>query len=59
MRINGLDTRWWVDDLNAVIGGGAKPDAMLVPKISDPHQLQDLAARLVDLGTDPQCASGP
>ena len=26
---------------------------MLVPKISDPHQLQDLAARIVDMGTDP------
>jgi citrate lyase subunit beta/citryl-CoA lyase len=51
VRINGLDTRWWVDDLDAVIGG--RPDAVLVPKISDPAQLQDLAARLVDMGTDP------
>src|SRR5580658_1439082 len=50
VRINGLDTRWWVDDLNAVIGG--RPDAVLVPKISDPRQLQDLASRLVDLGAD-------
>ncbi len=53
MRINGLDTRWWVDDLNAVLGGSAKPDAILVPKISDPNQLQDLASRFVDLHTDP------
>jgi citrate lyase subunit beta/citryl-CoA lyase len=51
VRINGLDTRWWVDDLHAV--ADAKPDAVLVPKISDPHQLQDLAARIVDMGTDP------
>jgi citrate lyase subunit beta/citryl-CoA lyase len=51
VRINGLDTRWWVDDLDAVVGG--RPDAVLVPKISDPAQLQDLAARLVDMGTDP------
>jgi citrate lyase subunit beta / citryl-CoA lyase len=51
VRINGLDTRWWVDDLDAIIGG--RPDAVLVPKISDPHQLEDLAARLVDMGTDP------
>ena len=51
VRINGLDTRWWVDDLDAVIGG--RPEAVLVPKISDPAQLQDLAARLVDMGTDP------
>jgi citrate lyase subunit beta/citryl-CoA lyase len=51
VRINGLDTRWWVDDLDAV--AAAKPDAVLVPKISDPGQLQDLAARIVDMGTDP------
>jgi citrate lyase subunit beta/citryl-CoA lyase len=52
VRINGLDTRWWVDDLDAV--AAAKPDAVLVPKISDPGQLQDLAARIVDMGTDPR-----
>ena len=51
IRINGLDTRWWVDDLHTV--ADARPDAVLVPKISDPHQLQDLAARIVDMGTDP------
>ena len=51
VRINGLDTRWWVDDLHVV--ADARPDAVLVPKISDPHQLQDLAARIVDMGTDP------
>jgi citrate lyase subunit beta / citryl-CoA lyase len=50
VRINGLDTRWWVDDLDAV--AHAKPDAVLVPKISHPGQLQDLAARIVDMGTD-------
>ena len=52
VRINGLDTRWWVEDLDSIIGG--RPDAVLVPKISDPHQLEDLAARLVDMGTDPR-----
>jgi citrate lyase subunit beta / citryl-CoA lyase len=51
VRINGLDTRWWVDDLHVV--ADCRPDAVLVPKISDPHQLQDLAARIVDMGTDP------
>jgi citrate lyase subunit beta/citryl-CoA lyase len=52
VRINGLDTRWWVEDLDAV--AAARPDAVLVPKISDPGQLQDLAARIVDIGTDPR-----
>jgi citrate lyase subunit beta / citryl-CoA lyase len=51
VRINGLDTRWWVEDLNAV--AMAKPDAVLVPKVSNSRQLQDLAARIVDMGTDP------
>jgi citrate lyase subunit beta / citryl-CoA lyase len=51
VRINGLDTRWWVDDIDAA--ATARPDAVLVPKVSSPRQLQDLAARLVDMGTDP------
>ena len=53
VRINGLDTRWWVEDLTTVLGGQRKPDAILVPKISDPNQLEDLAARFVDLHIDP------
>ena len=52
VRINGLDTRWWVEDLDAV--AKANPDAVLVPKVSNPGQLQDLAARIVDMGTDPK-----
>jgi citrate lyase subunit beta/citryl-CoA lyase len=51
VRINGLDTRWWVEDIDAV--AAVRPDAVLVPKVSSPRQLQDLAARLVDMGTDP------
>jgi citrate lyase subunit beta / citryl-CoA lyase len=50
VRINGLDTQWWVEDLNAVIA--AKPDAVLLPKVSEPAQLEDVASRLVDLGAD-------
>ncbi len=49
VRINGLDTRWWVEDIDAA--ASATPDAILVPKVSTPKQLQDLAARLVDMGT--------
>src|ERR1700735_4427660 len=51
VRINGLDTRWWVEDLNAI--AGAKPDAGRVPEVSDPAQLQERGARIVDMGTDP------
>ena len=50
VRINGLDTQWWLDDLNAV--GKAKPDAVLVPKVSSPNYLEDVAERLVDISAD-------
>jgi len=44
VRINGLDTAWWLDDL-AVLAAG--PDAVLVPKASAPEQLRQLAKHLV------------
>src|SRR3954468_1880753 len=50
IRINGLDTEWWLDDLNAA--AKAKPDAVLVPKVSSPGHLQDVAERLVDISAD-------
>ena len=50
VRINALDTQWWLDDLNAV--GKAKPDAVLVPKVSSPNNLEDVAERLVDISAD-------
>ena len=49
IRINGLDTEWWLDDLNA---GRAAPDAVLVPKVSVPSHLEDVAERLVDISAD-------
>jgi citrate lyase subunit beta / citryl-CoA lyase len=50
VRINGLDTQWWLDDLNAA--ARAKPDAVLVPKVSRPNHLEDVAERLVDISAD-------
>jgi citrate lyase subunit beta / citryl-CoA lyase len=44
VRINGLDTAWWRDDLALAAAG---PDAVLVPKISTPDQLRDFARHLV------------
>src|SRR5215475_3966841 len=32
IRINALDTPWWVDDIG--MAGNAQPDGILVPKIS-------------------------
>jgi citrate lyase subunit beta/citryl-CoA lyase len=50
VRINALDTPWWLDDLNAV--AKARPDAVLVPKVSIPGHLEDVAERLVDISAD-------
>ena len=47
VRINGLDTDWWLDDLNAA--ARAKPHAILVPKVSIPGHLEDvLSFRVTD-----------
>jgi citrate lyase subunit beta / citryl-CoA lyase len=50
VRINGLDTAWWLEDLDVV--AKAKPDAVLIPKVSSPSQLEDVAERLVDISAD-------
>jgi citrate lyase subunit beta/citryl-CoA lyase len=50
VRINGLDTPWWIDDLNAI--GKARPDGVLLPKVSSPKHLEAIADRLVDIGAD-------
>ena len=49
VRINGLDTAWWQDDLAVAAAG---PDAILVPKISSPDTLEMIGRRLLDMGTD-------
>src|SRR5262249_41198558 len=50
VRINGLDTEWWIEDVNVAVLGGA--DALLVPKVSGPQDLQHVADRLVDMSAD-------
>jgi citrate lyase subunit beta / citryl-CoA lyase len=50
VRINGLDTQWWLEDVGAV--AKSKPDAVLVPKVSTPRNLEDVAERLVDISAD-------
>jgi citrate lyase subunit beta / citryl-CoA lyase len=47
VRVNGLDTPWHVDDVTAA--AHAAPDAILVPKISTPDQLDAIGQRLFDL----------
>ncbi|MTH97158.1 CoA ester lyase [Roseibium sp. RKSG952] len=48
IRINGLDTPWGEQDLEAA--AGAKPDAILIPKVNTPADLERVAHKLSVLG---------
>ena len=50
IRTNGFDTPWFADDLTAA--AGAAPDAILIPKISTPKQLELIAQRLLSMHSD-------
>jgi citrate lyase subunit beta/citryl-CoA lyase len=50
VRVNGFDTPWFVDDLDAA--AHAAPDAILVPKISTPRQVEQIGERLLSMGID-------
>ena len=41
VRINGLDTPWWQDDIAAL--AACAPDAILLPKVNSPDEIQRLA----------------
>jgi len=49
IRVNGVDTPWHADDLAAA--AHAAPDAILVPKVSNPDTLELIGRRLLDMGT--------
>jgi citrate lyase subunit beta/citryl-CoA lyase len=48
IRINGLDTPWWVDD--AMMAAKAAPDGILVPKVSSVDDLVTIAGKLREAG---------
>ena len=50
IRINALDSPWWIDDV--AMAGKAKPDGILVPKISSVEDLNAVADRLSDINAD-------
>jgi citrate lyase subunit beta/citryl-CoA lyase len=50
IRINALDTPWWIDDIT--MAGKARPDGILVPKISSVADLAGIANRLSDINAD-------
>ena len=47
IRINSLDSPWWADDIG--MAGKAKPDGILVPKISTVDDLNTVADRLREI----------
>src|ERR1700709_1717400 len=47
---NALDWPWWVDDV--AMAGKARPDGILVPKISSVADLTAIADRLDDINAD-------
>jgi citrate lyase subunit beta/citryl-CoA lyase len=47
VRINGLDSAWWPDDLAAAAKAG--PDGILVPKVSKPANLHAVAEQLAGI----------
>lgn len=51
IRLNGTDTPWFEADLAAA--SEAKPDAILIPKVSSPETLQRIGNQLTGLWADP------
>src|SRR3984893_1492874 len=50
IRVNALDSPWWIDDIT--MAGQARPDGILVPKISSAQDLTAIADRLSDINAD-------
>jgi citrate lyase subunit beta / citryl-CoA lyase len=51
IRINSLESPWWLEDI--AMAAKARPDGILVPKISGPEDIKTLANRLSELKADP------
>jgi citrate lyase subunit beta/citryl-CoA lyase len=51
IRVNSLDTSWWIDDV--AMTGKARPDGILVPKVSSAEDLKSIADRLSEINADP------
>ncbi len=50
VRINGLDTSWWLEDVGMV--AKAHPDGIVIPKVESPDQLTAISDRLGDINAD-------
>ena len=50
VRINGLDTPWWLEDVGMV--ARCHPDGIVLSKVQSPDQLKAIADRLGDINAD-------
>src|SRR5437879_3058367 len=50
VRINGLDTPWWLEVVGMV--ARAHPDGIVIPKVQSPDQLTAISDRLGDINAD-------
>ena len=50
IRVNALDSPWWIDDV--AMAGKARPDGILVPKVSSVKDLHGIADRLGGINAD-------
>ncbi|HUI96954.1 MAG TPA: CoA ester lyase [Xanthobacteraceae bacterium] len=50
IRVNGLETPWFAHDFDAAIA--ARPDAIVVPKVSSAEQIEMVGSRLLDTHAD-------
>ena len=51
VRTNSLDSAWWGDD--SAMAGQAKPDGILVPKVSSVEDIKAIGDRLAAIHADP------
>jgi citrate lyase subunit beta / citryl-CoA lyase len=51
IRVNSLDTPWWIDDV--AMASKARPDGILVPKVSSVAEIHAVAGHLDGIGADP------
>ncbi len=50
VRTNNLQSPWWQDDM--AMAAKARPDGILVPKVSSPEDIEKITSRLSDLKAD-------
>lgn len=59
VRVNGLDTEWFLDDLYMIVAGaGASIDAIVVPKIKSAHDVRFVDSLLLQLERRHQLPKG-